>query len=271
MGMRGAVRAVPTMPRRTRSRAAHVGPAAFLLLLGMTMVGFGTWPSSGQGDRLQAVRVCGVGALDRSASECTRDQSGSALISSAFHCSARARAESGERFSGRLLYRGQPFPAFGTGVGDKRKHVYIYLTAGPYPMPGGPWSCELRVGSELARKSFRSAGPIAPILHVRACRTSRTAAAGPTRVCARDESSTAFRSTDSITCSAVFVGGKGKLAGIAFLHEGKTAFDGDFELPLPITAAGPRLDPDPNLASGKWACRWSLAGRVLAEKQFRIG
>jgi hypothetical protein len=138
-------------------------------------------------------------------------------------------------------------------------------------LPGGQWSCELRVGSEQVRKFFRSAGPTAPIIHVRACRASQTALAGSVRVCKRDESGAAFRTTDSITCSAVFVGGKGKLAGIAFLREGKATFDGDFELPLPITAAGPRLDPDPKLASGKWACRWSLAGRVLAEKQFRIG
>ena len=258
------------LPVRARRAGSRVVLAAVCLLLGMAVVGFGASPSPGQGGRLQAVRVCGVGALDRSAGECTKDQSGSALTSSAFHCSAQARGEPGERFSGRLLYRGQPFQAFGTSVGDRRKGVYIYITAGPYPLPGGAWSCELRVGSEQVRKSFRSAGPIAPILYVRACLTSRTTAAGPTRVCARDESSTAFRSTDSITCSAVFVGGKGKLAGIEFLREGKTAYDGDFELPLPITAAGPRLDPDPKLASGKWACRWSLAGRVLAEKQFRI-
>ena len=258
------------MARRRGSRARYVALASLALLLAATTVGFGTFRSSGQADRLQAVRICGVGALDRSASQCRRDQSGSALISSAFHCSARARAAAGERFSGRFLYRGQPFPAFGTGVGDKRKGVYVYITAGPYPMPGGAWSCELRVGSEQVRKSFRSGGQIGPILHVRVCRASATAAAGPTRVCARDESSTAFRPTDSIVCSAVFVGGKGKLAGIAFLREGTTAFDGDFELPLPITAAGPRLDPDPQLAAGNWACRWSLAGRVLAEKKFRI-
>ena len=252
-------------------RARRAALAAVVLLLLTAAVGFAAAPTSGQGDRLQSVRVCGAGGLDRSASECTRDQSGSALISSAFNCSARARAEPGERFSGRLLYRGQPFPAFGTSVGERRKRVYVYLTAGPYPLPGGAWSCELRVGTEVARKSFRSGGPVGPILHVRACRTARTAAAGPTRVCARDESGTAFSPTDSITCSAVFVGGKGKLAGIAFLHEGELAFDGDFELPLPITAAGPRLDPDPKLASGRWACRWSLAGRVLAEKEFRVG
>lgn len=240
--------------------------AAVTLLLAAVAAG-----GSANGDRLQSVRVCGAGALDRGTSECTRDQSGSALISSAFNCSARARANPGERFSGRLLYRGQPFPAFGTSVGERRKRVYVYLTAGPYPLPGGPWSCELRVGTEVARKSFRSGGPVGPILHVRACRTARTAAAGPTRVCARDESGSTFSPTDSITCSAVFVGGKGKLAGIAFLHEGEAAFDGDFELPLPVTAAGPRLDPDPRLASGTWACRWSLAGRVLAEKRFRVG
>ena len=252
------------------SRARYVALTALGLLLAGTTAGFGASTSARQGDRLQVVRICGVGALDRSAGQCRRDQSGSALLSSAFHCSARARAEPGERFSGRLLYRGQAFPAFGTSVGDTRRGVYVYITTGPYPMPGGNWSCELRVGSEQVRKSFRSGGPTGPLLHVRVCRASATAAAGPTRVCARDESATTFRSSDSITCSAVFVGGKGKLAGIAFLREGKPVYDGDFELPLPITAAGPRLDPDPELASGDWACRWSLAGRVLAEKQFRI-
>ncbi len=253
------------------SRVRNVALAALALLLAGTIVGLGAAGSASQGDGLQTVRICGVGALDRSASQCKRDQSGSALVSSAFHCSARARTEAGERFSGRLLYRGQPFPAFGTSVGSRRKGVYVYVTAGPYPLPGGAWSCELRIGSEQFRKPFRSGGPTGPLLHVRVCRAAATAAAGPTRVCARDESGTAFRASDSITCSAVFVGGKGKLAGIAFLHERKPVYDGDFELPFPITAAGPRLDPDPELATGDWACRWSLAGRVLAEKQFRIG
>jgi hypothetical protein len=38
-----------------------------------------------------------------------------------------------------------------------------------------------------------------------------------------------------------------------------------------VTAAGPRLDPSPKLASGRWACRWTLAGKVLGTKSFRIG
>lgn len=246
--------------------AAMVAVASFAA----TAAGSHTSATAPQGDRLQDPRVCGVRALDRRAGECTKDESGAPIVSSAFHCSARARGEAGERFAGRFFYRGQPFPAFGTSVGDKRKGVYVYLTAGPYPMPGGAWSCELRVGAEVVRKSFRSGGPTAPILYVSACRTSRTTLAGPTRVCPRDDSRSGFRSTDSITCSAVFAGGKGKLATIEFLREGKRAFSGDFELPLPVTAAGPRLDPDPKLAAGKWACRWSLAGRVLALKQFRI-
>jgi hypothetical protein len=253
---------------RKRS-AGHVGLAALGLLLVATAVGFGASPS-GSGKRLESVRVCGVQAFDRNAAVCKRDQSGSVLLPSTFHCSARARAESGERFAGRFIYRGQPFQAFGTAVGASRRGVYLHLTAGPYPLPGGPWSCEMRIGSERVVKSFRSGGPTGPIVHVRACRASNTTAAGPVRVCRRDESATAFRPTDSVTCSAVFVGGKGKLAGIAFLREGETAFDGDFELPLPVTAAGPRIDPDPRLASGNWSCRWSLAGRVLATKQFRI-
>jgi hypothetical protein len=69
----------------------------------------------------------------------------------------------------------------------------------------------------------------------------------------------------------VFVGNKGKIAGFEFLHEGKDVGLGqDFQLPLPVTAAGPRLDPEPQLVSGRWTCRWTLAGRVVASKDFRI-
>jgi len=239
-------------------------------LLGVASVALAGAPASTQEKRLENVRVCGQGALDKSAGECTQDQSRSPILSSSFNCSARARGEPGERFVGRFFYRGQPFQAFGTSVGDKRRGVYIYLTAGPNPMPGGGWSCELRVGPERVRKAFRSAGPTGPILHVAACRTSRTVLAGPARVCRRDESGSPFPSTGSVTCSAVFAGGKGKLAGIEFLREGRQVFAGDFKLPLPVTAAGPRLDPDPKLQPGSWACRWSLAGRVLATKQFPI-
>jgi hypothetical protein len=240
------------------------------VLAAATSVGFSSSRSAAHGDRLQAVKVCGVELLDRRAGVCKRDERGSALLSSAFHCSARARADSGERFAGRMLYRGVPFPAYGTAVGDKRKGVNVFVTAGPYPLPGGPWACQLRVGSEQVNMSFRSAGPVGPILYVLVCRASRTAAAGPTRVCVRDESATAFSPTDAIVCSAVFAGGKGALAGIAFLHKGTSVFDRDFELPLPITAAGPQLDPDPKLASGSWACRWTVAGRVVAVKPFRV-
>jgi hypothetical protein len=249
----------------------------FGVLLGVVPLAAGTSAfafasPTGGGDRLQNVRICGAQTLDRGAGECRRDQSGSAIRSSAFYCSASALARAGgERFSGRFLYRGQPFPAFGTGVGSTRKGVYVYLTAGPYPMPGGPWSCELRLGPERVRKSFRSGGPSGPILHLRACRTSRTVSIGPVRVCARDESATSFKATEPVVCSAVFVGGKGKLARIEFMYEGKRALDADFELPLPITASGPRLDPSPRLASGRWGCRWSVAGRVLGTKSFRIG
>lgn len=220
--------------------------------------------------RLESVRVCGLGALDKPAGVCTKDESGKPIVSSQLNCSARAQSEAGERFVGRFLYRGQPFLAYGTSLSGRRKGVYIYLTAGPNPIPGGAWSCELQVGPERIRKAFTSGGPTAPILYVAACRSSRTVAAGAVRVCRRDESGAPFSATESVVCSAVFVGAKGKLARIDFLREGKEAFSGDFQLPLPVTAAGPRLDPDPKLKAGKWACRWSLAGRVLAVKQFRI-
>jgi hypothetical protein len=253
-----------------RSRlTALVGVAAAATLAGTALAVDGS-PLGGD-KRLEDVRVCGAGTLDRGKGECRRDQSGSALRSSAFNCSAKARTDSGERFAGRFSHRGQAFPAYGTGIGASPKGVYIFLTAGPYPMPGGAWTCELRVGNEVVRKSFRSGGPTGPIVHMRACRTSRTVAAGPVKVCSRDESATAFSATQPVVCSAVLVGGKGKKASIEFVYEGKEALSADFTLPLPVTAAGPRLDPSPRLASGRWGCRWTVAGRVLATKSFRIG
>jgi hypothetical protein len=256
--------------RVTSPRKALVLTALAVVAVGGTAAAAPSAPRAQRSDRLQDVRVCGGPALDRHAGECTRDESGAPIRSPAFNCSARARGESGERFSGRFLYRGRPFPVFGTAVTGHRRGLYVYVTAGPYPLPGGPWACELRVGGEQVRKSFRSAGPTAPIVYVLACPASKTTSAGPARVCVRDETATAFKSTEPITCSAVFAGGKGKLATIEFLREGKRAFSGDFELPLPITAAGPRLDPAPKLLAGNWACRWSLAGRIVALKRFRV-
>lgn len=220
--------------------------------------------------RLESVRVCGVAALDRVAKVCTKDETGKPIVSSQFNCSTRAQGEAGERLAGRFLYRGQPFPSFGTSLSSTRRGAYFYLTAGPNPMPGGSWSCELQAGPERVRKNFASGGPTAPILYVAACPSSRTVLAGQVRVCRRDEAKTTFSATAPVSCSAVFVGGKGKSVEIAFLREGKVAFSGEFELPLPVTAAGPRLDPDPKLQSGKWACRWSIAGKVVATKKFRI-
>ncbi len=217
------------------------------------------------------MRVCGQGEIDRGAAQCKSDQSRSPILSPAFFCSASIRGNPDERFIGRFFYEGSPFQAFGAKTTDDRRGVNIYLTAGPHAMPGGRWGCELGVGPERVRKSFRSAGPAGPILYVAVCASSHTVAAGPTRVCRRDERGSAFSPTKSVTCSAVLVGGKGKLAGFEFLHEGKDVGLGqDFELPLPVTAAGPHLDPDPKLATGHWTCRWTLAGRVLAAKEFRI-
>lgn len=220
--------------------------------------------------RLETVRICGASALDKREGECTKDESKKPLVSSQFNCSARAQGEPGERFEGRFAYRGRVFPAFGTSVSKDRRGIYIFLTAGPNPMPGGRWACQLEIGPERVRKAFESGGPVAPILYVSVCQTSRTVPAGPVRVCRRDGSRTPFPGTQPVTCSAVFAGGKGKLATIEFLREGKEAFSGDFELPLPVTAAGPRINPSPRLQPGRWACRWSLQGRVLATKQFRI-
>jgi hypothetical protein len=247
--------------------------AAVLVLGAFALAGaaVAATPSSLKEKRLQDVRICGAGALDRAAGTCARDQSRSPIVSTAFNCSARARGETDERFVGRFFYEGSAFQAFGAPMTDRRRGVFIYLTAGPNPMPGGRWACELRVGPERVRKAFRSAGPTGPILYVAVCPSSRTVLAGPARVCRRDESGAGFGATDPVTCSALLVGGKGKVAGIEFLREGRSVgLSQDFELSLPVVAAGPRLDPVPKLAPGRWACRWSLAGRVLATKQFRI-
>lgn len=256
----------------TNSNGRRVGTRATLFLVSLTIAGGAlAAPVSLDADRLQDVRVCGGSALDRTAGECTHDQSASPILDSSFYCSAQARGNPGEQFSGRFFYRGVAFPLFGTSVSDKRRGLYIYLTAGPNPMPGGNWACELRVGPEHVRKTFRSAGPSGPILYGAVCSSSHSVQAGAARVCRRDESASAFGGNAPVLCSAVFAGGKGKQGGFEFLHEGKSVgLSEDFELPYPVTAAGFRLSPEPRLPPGRWTCRWTLAGRVVASKPFRI-
>ena len=219
------------------------------------------------------LRVCTAAAFDEDEARCTRDESGSPLTAGRFYCSATIEGTGGARsFSGRFAYEGEPLPRNSRPLPENASTGWLNVFTGGDALPGGSWSCELRLGDTVATKRFESGGPDEPVLDVASCPTEQTTEAGPARVCDPDGVATTIAPTPSVTCSATFVGASGKEVRLDLLHRGEPT-DVTFtrRLPLPVTAFGVQIEQnDGNLPSGPYTCVFSVDGERVAEQAFEI-
>ncbi|MGZ8687578.1 MAG: hypothetical protein ACXWZP_04050 [Gaiellaceae bacterium] len=240
-------------------------------ILALTALGLGMLVLAGFGGSaagLDEVRVCGTSGFDRGEAACRTHQR-SGIRSSTIYCSARTSGHSGDMFSGRLTYRGAPFPVQ-TGRIASDGNIYTYLTIGGGPFPGGPWRCDVSAGSEKASVSFTTAGPSGPVTSLAACLTKNTVLAGPVRACRNDAAGT-LPATDAITCSAVYNLAKGKQARVDVLFDGEpTGLTLKRKVPLPISVFGVRVSKPGGLPGGSYACVFSVDGTKAATKRFRV-
>jgi len=237
-----------------------------LLAIGLgalALAGFG-----GSAAGLDEVRVCGTSGFDRGDAACRADQR-SGIRSSTIYCSARTSDHAGDTFTGRLTYRGIPFPVQ-KGRISRDGNVNTYLTIGGGPFPGGPWRCDVSAGSEKASVSFTTNGPSGPVTSVSACLTKNTVLAGPVRACRSDASAT-LPATDAITCSAVYSLAKGKQARADVLFDGKpTGLTLTRTVPLAVSVFGVQVSKPGGLPAGRYTCVFSLDGKKAATKSFRV-
>ena len=241
-----------------RASAAHLA----IGLGALALAGFG-----GSATGLDEVRVCGVSGFDKGDAACKADQR-AGISSSTIYCSARTSGHSGDTFTGRLTYRGVPFPAQ-KGRISRDGNIYTYLTIGGGPFPGGAWRCDVAAGAEEASVAFRTNGPSGPVTSLAACLTKNTVLAGPVRACRSDRA--ALPATHAITCSAVYSLAKGRQARADVLFEGKpTGLVLKRTVPLAVSVFGVQVSKAGGLPAGSYACVFSLDGKKAGTKTFRI-
>jgi hypothetical protein len=171
-------------------------------------------------------------------------------------------------FTGRLSYRGIPFPVQ-KGKLTSDGNAYTYLTIGGGSFPGGPWRCDLAAGAEKVSATFTTSGHSGPVTGLAACLTKNTVLAGPVRACKRDTPS--LPATDAITCSAVYSLAKGEQARADVLYKGKsTGLTLTRKVPLAISVFGVQVSKSGGMPAGSYACVFSLDGKKVATKTFRI-
>jgi hypothetical protein len=225
--------------------------------------------AGGSPEGLSDLRVCGGEAYDEGAEECSEDQRTRPLKSSTVYCSAKVRADEGERVKGRLLHEGEPLPSQAARLPADADTFFVNFYVGRGSIPRGTWACELSLGSEKLTASFESAGPTGSIVNVAVCRTADVEPQRP--ICPEGESGAPPGPNDSVTCSATVVGAKGAVVDAEVFYEGrKTGISEQQEIPSPVMPVYVRLEGEQNLPEGDYACRFSLAGERIGEEDFSI-
>lgn len=229
----------------------------------LLLAGFGAGASD-----LDEVRVCGAADFDSDSAACKRDTR-SGIRSGTIYCSAHTSGHDGDVFSGRLSYRGVPFPLQKGRLTHDEGNAYTFLTIGGGPFPGGAWRCDLKAGGETATATFTTKGPTGPVTSLAACLTRNTVLAGQVRACKRD--APALPATSAVTCSAIYSLAKGKKARVEVLYAGKpTGLTLTRKVPLAVSVFGVQVSKAGGMPAGRYACVFSLDGAKIATKSFRI-
>jgi hypothetical protein len=221
-------------------------------------------------------RVCRDEAYNSDDSVCTWDEKAAPLTSRTIHCAARvARSRKGERFRGRVFYEGVLLAGFSLKLPAIVNTVETHFSGGDDPVPRGHYVCELRLGTQTVRESFRSGAPERPISGVAACPTDAAVVAlgrAHMRICKPGVEPT-FPTAHSVTCSAALLHATGKTAQVKLLYKDRPLAEDSYRLPLPLSVLGVQFfatRANAKLPAGPYVCVFSVAGKELARRSFTI-
>jgi hypothetical protein len=155
------------------------------------------------------------------------------------------------------------------------KTVETFYTGGDDPVPRGHYVCELRLGTQTVRESFRSGAPPRAIFGVAACPTDATNVAlgrARMRVCKPGGEAT-FPAAHSVTCSAGLVHATGRAAHVQLLYKGRLLAEDSYRLPLPLSVLGEQFfatRTNAKFPAGPYVCVFSVARKELARRSFTM-
>lgn len=215
------------------------------------------------------LRACAGSAYSDGA--CDEDQRSTPITARTFYCSTKLGDRSGMNFTGQWYYEGtflakahHPLPNRKSATAHLMlENVSIGGTRWNGPLPGGRYRCDLTVAGETRSLSFSSAGP--RVANLSACRA--TAALTNGGMCPSDESGSPIRARE-LTCSALVAARKGEQLRFQLLHNGRGVESTTIgTLPHPLVHT---YQPLTNMVPGHWGCRFIVAGKTVALKQFTV-
>jgi hypothetical protein len=151
---------------------------------------------------------------------------------------------------------------------------WISYNLGTVPLPAGPWSCRFSFGSATATVRFASGGPTGEIIGAAACAGTDAIFFGSNRTlrACRGTATGSMPVTNEIVCSAVLPKAATKTLKVQLLSGGVDVVD-----PYTDTVGGPLWiewasfrSSQRTFAAGDYVCRFSIDGRVVAEKALRL-
>lgn len=244
--------------------------AALLALLAAVAVPAAAQTPSGRRASVEFtdLRVCPYEAFSKDRKICVKDEHAMILTSKTFACSVRVVARQRTQISARLTYRGKTIYEYSSplALGSWDWWISVGLMMGQ-PQPGGPWHCEFSAATARVSADFQSGGPTGPVVDVEVCPATTAYESGTVLICPSDMSDS-IRANEDVVCNAVYVGQKGKSAGIDLLAGGvpKTR-NRSFKLLFPIEIVYQLLDAQ---AAGDYSCVYKLDGANVVEKPFRV-
>jgi len=217
---------------------------------------------------LADLRVCPYEAFSKLRGACTRDAGPGPIVSTHLYCSVTVLASRRGTVRGVLAYRGKPIASFAEAVPPGRWRYWLVNDLAT-PLPGGAWTCSYTFGPAHVVRSFRSGGPTGAVVGAAVCTSAHAVRVSSVRMCASDESGTALAASSDLVCSVVVPDAKGERLRIELLSGGQ-----DVQAPWTATLPGPVWQEAGYFAGpfapGDYVCRITLAGRVVAERPFRI-
>lgn len=259
-----------TLYRRARMRSVVLG--GFVLSIVSSVLVLGSGASAQSEPALHDLRVCGATNFSRKLQGCTTDESALSLASNRVTCSVEVDLQENANLEARMTYEGAriPFQTTPLGPGTYTRWINENLKL-DRPLPGGSWTCGFTLAGTSLTASFHTDGPTGDVVNTAACRYANTVRFGSGRVCRTDESGAAIPTSARILCSATYPSAVGKLARLAIVRGGRTVASTSFTVRVPLTGAWVwARTPVGTLRGGKYACRYLLAGKLVASKPFLL-
>lgn len=224
------------------------------------------------------LQVCSLSSVDQNSGICRANQARTPFQTDVVFCSADLVGTAGQTVTGALAYRGQTIRSDSAQLKTGPTSVSFAFAIAPNKLlPGGAWSCRFSLAGQTQSVSFTMRGPTSNFLYQAACDATQVVSPSGIAMCGQDQG--VITQSNAIACTALLVGDQGKDAQLDVVYSGGqvAAFTKTYPLtpnnelfPASKQVPASELGNSGSIPAGSYACRWSVDGQQVGEKDFQV-